>query len=137
MKKVLSLILVLCLVLPVVTACSSGTTATVAPATTPAAEATPTPWAFDGANYKGEVKVGVLCNLTGYGALEGEGERNGFSLAVDEWNAKGGINGYKIVAQYEDDQTTPDGALNAFSKRPLPVSWALSADQIFRRIGYN
>jgi uncharacterized BrkB/YihY/UPF0761 family membrane protein len=58
MKKWLAFALILCMVMPLVVACSSGTTATTAPTT--AAEATETPWVFDGANYKGEVKVGIL-----------------------------------------------------------------------------
>ena len=116
MKKVLSLILVLCLVLPVVVACSSGTTATPAATGTPSIEATPTPWAFDGANYKGEVHVGVLCSLTGPVPLEGELERNGSMLAAELWNAKGGINGYKIVLNIEDDANENTATLAAATK---------------------
>jgi branched-chain amino acid transport system substrate-binding protein len=42
--------------------------------------------------------------------------RDGALLAVDEWNAKGGVVGMKIVPIVEDSQCTPDPAVNAANK---------------------
>ena len=42
--------------------------------------------------------------------------RNGFTLAADEINAKGGINGNKLVLVSEDEQGKKEEAINAFKK---------------------
>jgi branched-chain amino acid transport system substrate-binding protein len=42
--------------------------------------------------------------------------RDGALLAIDEWNAKGGVLGKKIVPVVEDSQCTPDPAVNAANK---------------------
>jgi branched-chain amino acid transport system substrate-binding protein len=42
--------------------------------------------------------------------------RDGALLAIDEWNAKGGVLGRKITAIVEDSQCTPDPAVNAANK---------------------
>ena len=117
MKKIFALILALCFVVPLVVACSSGATATPAAATTaPAVEATETPWVFDGTNYKGEVKIGVSCSLTGPVPLEGASSRDGAQLAVDQWNEKGGVQGYKVVPVFEDDANDATAAVNVAQK---------------------
>jgi branched-chain amino acid transport system substrate-binding protein len=45
--------------------------------------------------------------LTGDVAQLGQGWLNGVKLAVDEWNAKGGVLGRQIVIAPEDDQCDP------------------------------
>ena len=40
----------------------------------------------------------------------------GARLAIEEWNAKGGVLGKKIAAVVEDSQCTPDPAVNAANK---------------------
>jgi branched-chain amino acid transport system substrate-binding protein len=42
--------------------------------------------------------------------------RDGALQAIDEWNAKGGVLGKKIVPIIEDSQCTPDPAVNAANK---------------------
>ena len=46
----------------------------------------------------------------------GVSTRDGALMAIDEWNAKGGVNGMTIVPIVEDSQCTPDPALNAANK---------------------
>jgi branched-chain amino acid transport system substrate-binding protein len=42
--------------------------------------------------------------------------RDAALLAIEEWNAKGGVLGKKVVAVVEDSQCTPDPAVNAANK---------------------
>jgi branched-chain amino acid transport system substrate-binding protein len=69
-----------------------------------------------GSSSGGELKVAILAPLTGPVPTFGVSTRDGALLAIDEWNAKGGVNGMKIKAQVEDSQCTPDPALNAAKK---------------------
>ena len=46
----------------------------------------------------------------------GVSTRDGALMAIEEWNAKGGVNGQKIVPIVEDSQCTPDPAVNAANK---------------------
>jgi len=63
-----------------------------------------------------EVKVGVISPLTGPAASFGVSQKNGTELALEDINAKGGINGKKVIAVYEDSQLDPNKALSAFKK---------------------
>jgi branched-chain amino acid transport system substrate-binding protein len=64
----------------------------------------------------GEVKLGLAEALTGPIAKYGVPIRNGFTLAADEINAKGGVNGNKIVLVAEDEQGKKEEAINVFKK---------------------
>ena len=50
-------------------------------------------------------KIGGIGPTTGNNAIYGTAVQNGIQLAVDEINADGGINGYQIEYQFEDDQS--------------------------------
>ncbi len=62
------------------------------------------------------LKVAILAPLSGPVPTFGVSTRDGALLAIDEWNAKGGVLGMKISAIVEDSQCTPDPALNAAKK---------------------
>jgi branched-chain amino acid transport system substrate-binding protein len=62
------------------------------------------------------LKVAVLAPLSGPVPTFGVSTRDGALLAIEEWNAKGGVNGMKIEAIVEDSQCTPDPAVNAANK---------------------
>jgi branched-chain amino acid transport system substrate-binding protein len=64
------------------------------------------------------VKIGMIGPLTGDQAKQGVDIRNGVQLAVDEWNAKGGVLGKQIELLVEDDAQDPKQAVN--------VAWKLS-----------
>ncbi len=64
----------------------------------------------------GDLKIGVAEALTGGAAQYGVPIRNGFQLAADEINAKGGINGNKLVLVIEDEQGKKEEAINVFKK---------------------
>ncbi|HEY3432471.1 MAG TPA: ABC transporter substrate-binding protein [Rhodocyclaceae bacterium] len=63
-----------------------------------------------------DLKIGIAEALTGGGAQYGVPIRNGFQLAADEINAKGGINGNKILLVIEDEQGKKEEAINVFKK---------------------
>ena len=62
------------------------------------------------------LKVAILAPLSGPVPTFGVMTRDGALLAIDEWNAKGGVLGRKIVPVVEDSQCTPDPAVNAANK---------------------
>jgi branched-chain amino acid transport system substrate-binding protein len=64
----------------------------------------------------GDLKMAVLAPLSGPVPTFGVSTRDGALMAIDEWNAKGGVNGQKIVPVVEDSQCTPDPAVNAANK---------------------
>ena len=63
-----------------------------------------------------EIKIANLSPLSGPVPTFGTSTTNGFNLAVEEWNAKGGVLGMKIVPVVEDSQCTADPAVNAANK---------------------
>jgi len=62
------------------------------------------------------IKLGLVAPLTGDVKTFGESTKNGFTVAVDEANAKGGINGKQIKVFIADDKNDPTEAANAGSK---------------------
>lgn len=63
-----------------------------------------------------DIKFGVAEALSGGAAQYGVAIRNGFQLAADEINAKGGINGNKIQLVIEDEQGKKEEAINVVKK---------------------
>jgi len=62
------------------------------------------------------IRVGVAGPMTGDQSKMGTDFKNGVSLAVEEWNAKGGILGKKIELMVEDDQHDPKQAVSVANK---------------------
>src|SRR3989344_222432 len=56
------------------------------------------------AKFQGSYKIGVMLPLTGDAAAVGLPEQRGIKIAIDEMNAKGGVNGRKLEAIYEDSK---------------------------------
>jgi len=63
-----------------------------------------------------DIKLGVAHALTGGAAQYGTSIRNGFQLAADDINARGGINGNRIQLVIEDEQGKKEEAINVFKK---------------------
>ena len=59
--------------------------------------------------------IGGIGPTTGNNAIYGTAVKNGIQLAVDEINADGGINGYQIEYQFEDDQSDSEKSVNAYN----------------------
>lgn len=64
----------------------------------------------------GNIRIGVINPLTGAFGTYGEPIRDGITMAVDEINSKGGINGRKVELVSEDDGGDPKASVNAFTK---------------------
>ena len=112
--RILGVLVVLAMVL---SAC--GGAATLLPLlAAPAAAATTAPAAAAPAApaTSGELKIATLVPLSGPVPTFGVSGRDGTLLAIDEWNAKGGVLGMKVVPIVEDSQCTPDPAVNAANK---------------------
>lgn len=53
------------------------------------------------------LKIGLTHDASGQFANSGQAERRGTVMAIDEFNAKGGVLGRKIVPIWQDTETTP------------------------------
>ena len=62
------------------------------------------------------IKVAILAPLSGSVPTFGISTRDGALMAIDEWNAKGGVLGKKIEAVVADSQCEADPAVNAANK---------------------
>src|SRR5947209_11073235 len=65
---------------------------------------------------QGTTKIGVITSITGSLAAFGEAHKNGYAIALDEINAKGGVLGKKLSLDTYDDQSKPDQAVQGVSK---------------------
>jgi branched-chain amino acid transport system substrate-binding protein len=83
-----------------------GTAAALAVATT----------AFFGTAMAADIKIGAAEALSGNAAQYGIAIRNGFTLALDEINAAGGVGGNKLVLIAEDEQGKKEEVANVFRK---------------------
>jgi len=116
-KALILLTLVAILLASCAPAAPVATEAPAAPAAPVATEAPAAPAATEApAAPMGELKVAILAPLSGPVPTFGEMTRDGALLAIEEWNAKGGLLGATIVALVEDSQCTPDPAVNAANK---------------------
>jgi branched-chain amino acid transport system substrate-binding protein len=98
-------------------ACAPAATPTAAPAaptTAPAAAPTTAPAAPAAGG--DALKVAILAPLSGAVPTFGVSTRDGALMAIDEWNAKGGVLGKKIEAVVADSQCEADPAVNAANK---------------------
>ena len=64
----------------------------------------------------GDIKIGVVLDITGAGASLGVPERQTIEMLADQVNAAGGVNGRKVKLYIEDNQSTEDGAAKATTK---------------------
>lgn len=67
-------------------------------------------------NKEDVIKIGVAGPMTGDQAKMGTDFRNGVTLAVEEWNARGGLLGKKIIMVIADDQHDPKQAVSVANK---------------------
>lgn len=100
MKKIIAILLAVCVCAMAFTACSGSNTPAV------------------GGDGEGgaTIVIGGIGPLTGDYANYGTSVRNGAQLAVNEVNAAGGIAGMTIQLLFEDSQGDPDSAVNAYGR---------------------
>lgn len=72
--------------------------------------------AADGSTAEGGVlKIGGIGPTTGGAAVYGVAVKNAATMAVEEINAAGGINGMQIEFQFEDDEHDAEKSVNAYN----------------------
>ena len=106
-RSILSMIILLAVLL---SACATPATPEPAAPGEPAAPAEPV------APAEGPIKVAILAPLSGPVPTFGVSTRDGAILAIEEWNARGGVLGRQIEYIVEDSQCTPGPAVNAANK---------------------
>ena len=96
------------------TACGSSSSTTET--TTAAAADATTAAAGESTAASGEVfKIVGIGPVTGAAAVYGLAVKNGAQIAVDEINADGGINGYQIEFNFQDDEHDAEKSVNAYN----------------------
>jgi branched-chain amino acid transport system substrate-binding protein len=68
-------------------------------------------WRWARAQAKKPILIGLTCDATGTFADSGQAERRGMILAIEEFNAKGGVLGRPIEHKWEDTETDPSVAV--------------------------
>ena len=113
-KRVLSLSLALAMAASL-TACGSSSSTTETTAAAAADATTAAAGASSEASSDKLFKIGGIGPVTGAAAVYGLAVKNGAQIAVDEINADGGINGYQIEFNFQDDEHDAEKSVNAYN----------------------
>ena len=113
-KRVLSLSLALAMAASL-TACGSSSSTTETTAVAAADATTAAAGASSEASSDKVFKIGGIGPVTGAAAVYGLAVKNGAQTAVDEINADGGINGYQIEFNFQDDEHDSEKSVNAYN----------------------
>ena len=113
-KRVLSLSLALAMAASL-TACGSSSSTTETTAAAAADATTAAAGASSEASSDKVFKTGGIGPVTGAAAVYGLAVKNGAQIAVDEINADGGINGYQIEFNFQDDEHDAEKSVNAYN----------------------
>lgn len=99
MKKLISLTLAAAMTMSLLAGCGSNSSA-----------------GTDSADASAETfKIGGIGPITGAGAVYGIAVKNGAELAIKEINEAGGINGYQIEYNFQDDELDNEKSVNAYN----------------------
>ena len=99
MKKMISLTLAAAMTMSLLAGCGSNSSA-----------------GTDSADASAETfKIGGIGPITGAGAVYGIAVKNGAELAIKEINEAGGINGYQIEYNFQDDELDNEKSVNAYN----------------------
>lgn len=75
-----------------------------------------TEWPVDGETGLTELLIGGIGPTSGEHANYGISVKNGATLAINEINAAGGVNGFKLVLSFQDSEGDPESAVSAYGK---------------------
>ena len=106
---ILALVVLFVVVKPFSAKSTPTPTPTATPRPTRTLRPTPTPM-------PSPIQIALLLPLSGPVPSFGVSTRDGALLAIDEWNARGGILGVSIMPVIEDSQCSPEPAVNAANK---------------------
>lgn len=114
MKKALSLLLVGAMTLSLA-ACGNSSSDSAETDSAATEESTTTEASDSEGSGEAVFKIGGIGPITGGTAIYGTAVQNGIQIAVDEINAAGGINGYQINYDFQDDEGDSEKAINAYN----------------------
>lgn len=114
-KRVLSLMLVLSMAAAALTGCVTKSDIPNPGAAEPTNSGADATVADKGGSSNATFKIGAIGPFTGGGAAYGNGVKNGAKIAIDEINAAGGINGYQIEYNSQDDELDNEKSVNAYN----------------------
>lgn len=97
------------------TACGGSSSTTETTAAAAADATTAAAGASSEASSDKVFKIGGIGPVTGAAAVYGLAVKNGAQIAVDEINADGGINGYQIEFNFQDDEHDAEKSVNAYN----------------------
>ena len=115
MKKKMFAIAMASVMAASLTACGSSSSTTETTAAAAADATTAAAGASSEASSDKVFKIGGIGPVTGAAAVYGLAVKNGAQIAVDEINADGGINGYQIEFNFQDDEHDAEKSVNAYN----------------------
>ena len=110
LHKIFSVVLASCLVMSLLTGCGGNNNKNADNNTS--ADNTADAGTTGGA---GVFKIGGIGPITGNNAVYGLAVKNAIEIAMDEINEAGGVNGYTFELNYQDDESDPEKAVNAYN----------------------
>ena len=114
MKKWMSLLLVAAMTMSLLAGCAGSGSGDAS--TDSASESTETAADDTTAAASGETfKIGGIGPVTGGAAVYGLAVKNATELAINEINAAGGINGYQVEFNFQDDELDNEKSVNAYN----------------------
>lgn len=118
LKKVISLTLVAAMTMAMLAGCSSSNESSAdnnTESTSTDAADTSNDSAADTSASGSTFKIGAIGPATGSAAVYGLAVQNGADLAIKEINEAGGINGYQIEYNFQDDECDNEKSVNAYN----------------------
>lgn len=94
---------------------NNSTASSSAPAANSSAAASTSAAADSSAASGASFKIGGIGPITGGAAIYGQAVENAMQLAVDEINAAGGVNGYTLEMNFQDDEHDAEKSVNAYN----------------------
>ncbi len=119
-QKIMSLMLASTMIMTMLAGCSNSNDASNADSSTAetteaAGEETAEGTNETASNSGAAFKIGAIGPATGGAAVYGIAVQNGADLAIKEINAAGGINGYQIEYNFQDDECDNEKSVNAYN----------------------
>lgn len=116
LHKIFSVVLASCLAMSLLTGCGGNNNKTAdndsSADSNTAADNTADGGTTGGA---GVFKIGGIGPITGNNAVYGLAVKNAMQIAMDEINEAGGVNGYTFEINFQDDESDPEKAVNAYN----------------------
>lgn len=117
-QKIMSLMLVAVMTMAMLAGCGNNSNDAASENTDTAASGDVTEASNDSADSSASgaaFKIGAIGPATGGAAVYGIAVQNGADLAIKEINAAGGINGYQIEYNFQDDECDNEKSVNAYN----------------------